>query len=334
MANTWTNTKLQDQMLVLSFRNFTSVNVNRVYYISEKVEKLTLLGIKDKTFRNIRFEIENRTTPITIELNQFQFCAQDDQNAIYAQDATSASIKKINESYCMEIAGNSVLNLNAIGKCFIGGGTRNSYVLSDGVYPNKFCSAIVCANINLHNEKQGDVLVISGGNGADGITSDEKTEGFGASKKRDGKPGGSAIWACRLNIDCYGLLISENSISKILSHMLPIWKTKEPNLYDRFSGTEPFPEFGDYLNTHYDVNLYGNADALRYYRIFDQETSEQEIGDYFYFLDLNRSPSLFHTAYADFEEIIQEVKSRIGDILPPDFPFEEYLLEILGETWG
>jgi len=208
MANTWTNTKLQDQMLVLSFRNFTSVNVNRVYYISEKVEKLTLLGIKDKTFRNIRFEIENRTTPITIELNQFQFCAQDDQNAIYAQDATSASIKKINESYCMEIAGNSVLNLNAIGKCFIGGGTRNSYVLSDGVYPNKFCSAIVCANINLHNEKQGDVLVISGGNGADGITSDEKTEGFGASQKRDGKPGGSAIWACRLNIDCYGLLIS------------------------------------------------------------------------------------------------------------------------------
>ena len=107
----------------------------------------------------------------------------------------------------------------------------------------------------------------------------------------------------------YGLLISENSISKILSYLLPIWKTKEPDLY-------------------------GNADALRYYRICDQEASEQEIGDYFYFLDLNRSPSLFHTAYADFEEIIQEVKSRIGDILPPDFPFEEYLLEILGETWG
>ena len=101
----------------------------------------------------------------------------------------------------------------------------------------------------------------------------------------------------------YGLLISENSISKILSYLLPIWKTKEPDLYNRFSGADPFPDFGDYLNTHYDVNLYGNADALRYYRICDQETSEQEIGDYFYFLDLNRSPSLFHTAYADFEEI-------------------------------
>ena len=120
----------------------------------------------------------------------------------------------------------------------------------------------------------------------------------------------------------YGLLISENSISKILSYLLPIWKTKEPDLYNRFSGADPFPD------------LYGNADALRYYRICDQEASEQEIGDYFYFLDLNRSPSLFHTAYADFEEIIQEAKSRIGDILPPDFPFEEYLLEILGETWG
>ena len=73
----------------------------------------------------------------------------------------------------------------------------------------------------------------------------------------------------------YGLLISENSISKILSYMLPIWKTKEPDLYNRFSGEAPFTDFGDYLNTHYEVNLYGNADALRYYRICDQEASEQ-----------------------------------------------------------
>lgn len=132
----------------------------------------------------------------------------------------------------------------------------------------------------------------------------------------------------------YGLLICEDAISMILSYMLPIWKTEKPDLYKKFSGTEPFPGLGDYLNTHYDVNLYGNAEHLRYYRIYDQETSELEIGDYFYFLDLNRSPSLFHTAYANFEEIIQEVTSRIGDILPPDFPFEDYLLEIIGEVWG
>ena len=132
----------------------------------------------------------------------------------------------------------------------------------------------------------------------------------------------------------YGLLISEESASIILSHMLPIWKAEKPELYDRFSEADVFLNFGDYLNSHYDASFYGNADHLSCYRICDQEFFEQETGDYFYFLDLNRSPSLFRPAYTDFREIIQEVKSKIGEILPPDFPFEEYLLEILGETWG
>lgn len=132
----------------------------------------------------------------------------------------------------------------------------------------------------------------------------------------------------------YGLLISEESASIILSHMLPIWKAEKPVLYDKFSEADVFLNFGDYLNSHYDASFYGNADHLSCYRICDQEFSEQETGDYFYFLDLNRSPSLFRPAYTDFGEIIQEVKSKIGEILPPDFPFEEYLLEILGETWG
>ncbi len=116
--------------------------------------------------------------------------------------------------------------------------------------------------------------------------------------------------------------------------MLPIWKAEKPELYDRFSEADVFLNFGDYLNSHYDASFYGNADHLSCYRICDHEFSEQETGDYFYFLDLNRSPSLFRPAYTDFREIIQEVKSKIGEILPPDFPFEEYLLEILGETWG
>lgn len=132
----------------------------------------------------------------------------------------------------------------------------------------------------------------------------------------------------------YGLLISEESASIILSHMLPIWKAEKPVLYDKFSEADVFLNFGDYLNSHYDASFYGNADHLSCYRICDQEFSEPETGDYFYFLDLNKGPSLFRPAYTDFGEIIQEVKSRIGEILPPNFPFEEYLLEILGETWG
>ena len=43
----------------------------------------------------------------------------------------------------------------------------------------------------------------------------------------------------------YGLLISEESASIILSHMLPIWKAEKPELYDRFSEADVFLNFGD-----------------------------------------------------------------------------------------
>lgn len=33
----------------------------------------------------------------------------------------------------------------------------------------------------------------------------------------------------------YGLLFSEESVSFILSHMLPIWEKEEPELYQGFS---------------------------------------------------------------------------------------------------
>lgn len=132
----------------------------------------------------------------------------------------------------------------------------------------------------------------------------------------------------------YGLLFSEESVSIILSHMLPIWEKDKPELYQRFSIENPYMEFCEYLNAHYEVNIYGNVEYLRCYRLCNQEDYYCNTGDFFYLLDLNKFPSMFDTAYSDFNETIQEVKTRIGEILPPDFPFEEYLLEILGETWG
>lgn len=132
----------------------------------------------------------------------------------------------------------------------------------------------------------------------------------------------------------YGLLFSKESISIILSHMLPVWEKERPELYKRFSTEDPYIDFCEYLNTHYEVNIYGNVEHLRCYRLCDQEGYFYKAGDFFYLLDLNSSPSLFESAYSDFDEIIQEVKMRIGELMPPDFPYEEYLLEILGETWG
>lgn len=133
---------------------------------------------------------------------------------------------------------------------------------------------------------------------------------------------------------CYGLLISEGSAALILEHVLPLWKKTKPDLYERFQGADAGSDFCDYLCNEYGICLNGTADYMRSWRICDGEESDMEINDSFYFMDLLKAPSLFEKAYGSFEDVIRECQERLPDLLPPHFPYEQYLLEIIGEVWG
>jgi len=196
---------LYNRQVLLDFSTLSTTIINSTYVIDSSVERIALKGVSTKTYTKLRFVIADRSTPLTMTLVNFKFTAPDDQNAIYAQDATSATLSKINGSYCMEISGKCELNLVSKGTCIIKGGTRTAYLFADASNPAKFCSAIVCDKLNILQENT-STLYIYGGNGKNGISSSVEAEGLDQSP-RDGKNGGSAIWSCYVKINISNLYV-------------------------------------------------------------------------------------------------------------------------------
>ena len=57
-------------------------------------------------------------------------------------------------------------------------------------------------------------------------------------------------------------------------------------------------------------------------------------GEEFYIIELKNSSHLFSQAYSSYTEVIQEIQETFGELLPPDFPLDDFLVEIMGEVWG
>lgn len=132
----------------------------------------------------------------------------------------------------------------------------------------------------------------------------------------------------------YGLLISEESAALMLNHILPTWEVEKPELYQQFSSEDSIELFYDYLTSHYPVYVSGNTESMSCCQLCDGKESEICISESFCLMDLDRYPTLFHTAYTSFEEIVKECQIKLGNLLPADFPYEKYLVEIVGEVWG
>ena len=54
-------------------------------------------------------------------------------------------------------------------------------------------------------------------------------------------------------LHCYGLLISEESVTLMQQYILPLWEKTKPELYEMFSTKSDNDEFFDYLLDHYAI---------------------------------------------------------------------------------
>lgn len=197
---------LSNRQVLLDFSTKSVSVINTTYIIDETVERIALKGTLAQTFSKLRFIIADRNTKLTMTLINFNFTAPDDQNAIYAQDATSATLAKINGTYCMQISGTCTLNLVCKGTSKIRGGARSTYLFENVSKPEKFCSAIVCSKLNISQEETA-TLYIYGGNGKNGTPSATEAEAIGDLAPRDGKHGGAAIWSTMVNVDISNLYV-------------------------------------------------------------------------------------------------------------------------------
>lgn len=129
-------------------------------------------------------------------------------------------------------------------------------------------------------------------------------------------------------IDDYGLILNEKEIKLIASKLL-----------------KDFDENMDYIELAYE--LFSNG-ILEYVSEFTGEAIEVDnVGMYSWYgndemynndvivyVQLSRYPTLFKSAYNNMEEIIDEVKSKIGKYLPEDFNYRDKIRHICGTYYG
>ena len=56
--------------------------------------------------------------------------------------------------------------------------------------------------------------------------------------------------------------------------------------------------------------------------------------DEVYYVPFDKYPSLFSTAYANIDEIVEEFKTKIGEYLPEDYNYRSNIRHIIGTTFG
>lgn len=128
----------------------------------------------------------------------------------------------------------------------------------------------------------------------------------------------------------YGFLITEKAANLILRYTEEVF----PDLYKEFSDEESLLAFQEYLCEKLDGCRYGNAESMTVWRIKDQKELDLNPGEEFYIIELKNSSHLFSQAYSSYTEVIQEIQETFGELLPPNFPLDDFLVKIMGEVWG
>lgn len=132
----------------------------------------------------------------------------------------------------------------------------------------------------------------------------------------------------------YGFLITEEAATIIFRHIKEHKISLNPELYELIADSEDFSAFQEYLANKYSGCCYGNAEYMTVWRIKDHEELDLDPGDEFYIIELQNFPQLFSQAYPSYEDILLEMQRKFEELLPPDFPFDDFLVEIMGEVWG
>ena len=57
------------------------------------------------------------------------------------------------------------------------------------------------------------------------------------------------------------------------------------------------------------------------------------IGDQIFYIQI-KEPSLFKKAYDSMEDIVRDLKERIGEYLPTDYDYESRIGHFVGTYWG
>lgn len=132
-------------------------------------------------------------------------------------------------------------------------------------------------------------------------------------------------------VDDYGLVFNGNHLNMLAAKLCEDYTDEDfdKNRYDYYDivkdklSLQSIPEFtGEALSVENDGIT-----------VWD-DTQDIYIGDTIYYLNLSKYPTLFKVAYKNMNEIIDELKTKIGKYLPNDFPYRNFIRHIVGTYYG
>lgn len=127
-------------------------------------------------------------------------------------------------------------------------------------------------------------------------------------------------------ISDYGMVLNTNHLQMLAAQVCSDYSERcwEENKY----------EYAEYVCEHLGIEyisdfngeamllLDSGADAWR--------DSELYSADAIYYVPLSRVPTLFGQAYQNIDEVIQEVKNKVGNYFPSDFNYKNNIRHIVG----
>lgn len=133
-------------------------------------------------------------------------------------------------------------------------------------------------------------------------------------------------------VNDYGLLLTEETMKILASKICEDYTNEE---YEAFKY-----EFNDVVVDHlcdYISNFDGEAIRIRDDGSDDwyaNNSSEFFSDDTIYFIPLMNYPVLFKPAYASMDEVVAEMKDKVGEYLPDGFDYRNYIRHIVGTYYG
>lgn len=134
-------------------------------------------------------------------------------------------------------------------------------------------------------------------------------------------------------IDDYGLVLNTNHLQMLASQVYSNyseeeWNSSSSNRY------EYIEQIAETIGIDYISEFSGEATPIYEDGTRDWTRSEIYNDDTIYYVSLCCYPNLFHASYKDMDEIVTELKSRVGKYFPKDFNYREYVCHIVGTYFG
>lgn len=134
----------------------------------------------------------------------------------------------------------------------------------------------------------------------------------------------------------YGLLLTEKLAATLFENAKKNWKFDKPASYEEIKDYKDSLEFIEYLESENVATRFSNIECYEITQLYDNESSSLDnvAKEQLSLIELKHFPSLFSKPYNSFENTIDEVQDELYHLLPKDFSFNEYLVEIQGVIIG